>query len=430
MAMDRASGQRMAGREASAKLPALTGLRFLAASLVVAHHYLRPALTSAPKWADNIAGHGYTAVGLFFLLSGFVLAHRYLAPSGEFRGSAARFLTARLARIYPVYLLAFMLSAPFVISACLQVNTLGRGILKLSVNGLLSLGLLQSWTPWTAWYWNAPAWSLSVEAFFYLSFPLFAPVVGRMSKRMLLGAIAAIWMIAMLVPLACFFTRYGAADVPPIPFLKLLLDPGPLFRLPEFMAGVLLGRYFSLLDKQKITRGPAMVVFGFLGWVAVLAAGNSIPRLFFFAGLLTPLSSILVLGLAHGRGWLSAGLGKPALVLLGEASYGVYILQWPVAHMFGISSGTRSFVEFVLFAVTLNAVAILSLKHLESPARKFILRFFSEGLKMAPVLENASFEATLGSSHFSASQLTVMLAPGVPHTQEQTRNQTSNIAVG
>jgi peptidoglycan/LPS O-acetylase OafA/YrhL len=257
---------------------------------------------------------------------------------------------------------------------------------------------------------------------------LFAPVVGRMSKRMLLGAIAAIWMIAMLVPLACFFTRYGAADVPPIPFLKLLLDPGPLFRLPEFMAGVLLGRYFSLLDKQKITRGPEMVVFGFLGWVAVLAAGNSIPRLFFFAGLMTPLSSILVLGLAHGRGWLSAGLGTPALVLLGEASYGVYILQWPVAHMFGISSGTRSFVEFALFAVALNVVAILSLKYLESPARKLILRCFSEKLKMAPVLADASFEAAPDSNRFSPPQVTMMLVPGIPHIQEQTGDETSHIA--
>jgi peptidoglycan/LPS O-acetylase OafA/YrhL len=399
--MDRASGQRTAGREAPRELHALTGLRFLAASLVVVHHYLRPALMTAPKWVDNIAAGGYTAVGLFFFLSGFVLAYRYIAPSGEFRVSAVRFWTARLARIYPAYLLAFLVSAPFVISACLRVNTLGIGILKLSFNGLLSLALLQSWTPWTAWYWNTPAWSLSVEAFFYISFPVLARVIGRMSKRMLLCAMAAVWLVPMLVPLGCL-VRYGAAEIPGVPFLRVLLDPGPLLRLPEFVAGVLLGRYFSLVDKQKITWGPEVAVFGFLGWVAVLALGDRIPRFFFFAGLLMPLSSLLVLGLARGRGWLSAGLGTPALVLLGEASYGVYILQWPVAHMFGISSGTRSFVEFTVFAVALTVAAVLSLKHFESPARKAILRRFGEGLK-TPGFPSGSPSTCSVPLHSSAS---------------------------
>jgi peptidoglycan/LPS O-acetylase OafA/YrhL len=32
----------------------------------------------------------------------------------------------------------------------------------------------QAWIPWTAWHWNYPAWSVSVETFFYLVFPFAA----------------------------------------------------------------------------------------------------------------------------------------------------------------------------------------------------------------------------------------------------------------
>ena len=370
-------------------LKALTGLRFLAASLVVAHHFLLPALRTGPKSIFNVASHGYASVGLFFLLSGFVLSYRYVDSAGRFRGSGVRFWTARLARIYPAYLLGFLLSAPFVIHACLRVNPIRTGILKLGFNGLLSLGLLQAWTPWTAWYWNAPAWSLSAEVFFYLTFPFLAPLVGRMRKRMLLQAIPIVWLVPIAVPLVCAFTRYGADSVPPFGVLHVLLDPGPLFRLPTFVVGMLLGRYFTLENKGKNKFGPAMATFGFCAWITVLAVGNSIPSLFFFADLLTPLASVLIMGLARGRGWLVTALSMPVIVLLGDASYSVYILQWPVANIFGIGLGTRSFMRFLLFAVALNVIAVLSFKFLETPARKAFLGRFNKSRQSTPLTDAA-----------------------------------------
>lgn len=359
------------------ELRALTGLRFFAAFLVVIHHYLRPALTGAPRLLDNIAANGFSAVGLFFLLSGFVLAWRYVLPSGEFRGSARRFWLARWARIYPAYMLAFLLSAPFVVNACLRVNPLRTGILKLGLNGLLSLGLLQSWTPWTAWYWNTPAWSLSVEAFFYLSFPLFAPLIGRMNKPQLLGAAGALWIAVMLLPAALLLTGHRSADSPPLPFLQALLELSPLFRLPEFLVGMLLGRYFSLGRLPNRTLGGLLLsLAGLVGCVLLLAMGSLIPRIFFSAGLLLPFSSLLLLGLARGQGWLAAWFASPALVFLGEASYGVYILQWPLAHLFGMPSGTPSWFEFAVFSAVLITGAGLSLKYLERPVRKAVLQRF------------------------------------------------------
>ncbi|HKU54954.1 MAG TPA: acyltransferase family protein, partial [Rhizomicrobium sp.] len=50
----------------------------------------------------------YLAVDMFFVLSGFVLAHAY---DGKFAGglSVGAFLKARIARLYPIYLIGLVL---------------------------------------------------------------------------------------------------------------------------------------------------------------------------------------------------------------------------------------------------------------------------------------------------------------------------------
>src|SRR5579863_1305776 len=86
---------------------ALTGLRFFAALHVVFYHY---AVGLLPYPLSSVAKNGYVAVGLFFVLSGFVLAYNYADRPMDIR----TFWTARFARIYPAYLLAFVLIAPAV----------------------------------------------------------------------------------------------------------------------------------------------------------------------------------------------------------------------------------------------------------------------------------------------------------------------------
>ena len=68
-------------------------------------------VASAPAWVERVRTGGYVWVGLFYLLSGFVLGRAHPRPmdADERRG----FYVARLARLYPAYLLAFLLSAPF-----------------------------------------------------------------------------------------------------------------------------------------------------------------------------------------------------------------------------------------------------------------------------------------------------------------------------
>src|SRR5437879_1722827 len=92
--------------------PGLTALRGIAAILVVLFH--------APNWGfsayfvsvTQFAARGYIWVDLFFMLSGFVMAHayggRFIAKS---RGAWRAYLTARVARVYPLHLLILLVLA-------------------------------------------------------------------------------------------------------------------------------------------------------------------------------------------------------------------------------------------------------------------------------------------------------------------------------
>src|SRR5580704_2443077 len=93
-------------------VPALTGLRFLAAfSVLLAHGLAATAANNTlPQgvvyWLMQASGFGMT---LFFVLSGFVIHYNYarLVTDGGVRGIAA-FLWARFARLYPLFLLMML----------------------------------------------------------------------------------------------------------------------------------------------------------------------------------------------------------------------------------------------------------------------------------------------------------------------------------
>ena len=92
-------------------VPALTGLRFVAAFSVLIGHGFSWILHNHETpggvvfWVSQIAGLGMT---LFFVLSGFVIHYNYgnLVTKG-LRGTAA-FFWARFARLYPLFLLMML----------------------------------------------------------------------------------------------------------------------------------------------------------------------------------------------------------------------------------------------------------------------------------------------------------------------------------
>jgi peptidoglycan/LPS O-acetylase OafA/YrhL len=174
ISLSETDGSRKADSQRRPTLPALTGIRFFAAFYVVLFHS-RPWLMShfnLPGSLITFLGNGYLAVALFFLLSGFILSYTY-AGNVENGRQHAKFWEPRFARIYPVYFLSLMLALPF--QRALPLTT------KIAV-----LAMVQAWNPfrrgWTG-AWNYPAWSLSVEAFFYLCFPFIQKRISRAGDR-------------------------------------------------------------------------------------------------------------------------------------------------------------------------------------------------------------------------------------------------------
>ena len=91
------------------ELRALTGLRIVAALWVVGFHFhftALPGVAAVNRVLGPLVTQGALGVDLFFVISGFVIAHTHLDRLGPaFRPFAtARFLWARLCRMWPLYL--------------------------------------------------------------------------------------------------------------------------------------------------------------------------------------------------------------------------------------------------------------------------------------------------------------------------------------
>src|ERR1700680_1753544 len=112
-AMDKRHVDAPSGYAPRTDVPALTGLRFVAAfSVVIAHGadlILRfDGSSFGPTyWMKQIAGLG---MGLFFVLSGFVIHYNYrIAVTQGGLDGLGGFVWARFARLYPLYVFMIML---------------------------------------------------------------------------------------------------------------------------------------------------------------------------------------------------------------------------------------------------------------------------------------------------------------------------------
>jgi len=146
----------------------LTSFRFIAAFAVFASHLFYLESFNDTKWIfENIFYEGYLGVTFFFILSGFILTYNYYNKFDELNKTKVKsFLKARIARIYPVYVLTFLIAIPLSI-----VGILKEPLTSFFV-ALINLLMLQSFVPISKVYfsYNAPSWSISNEMFFLYYF--------------------------------------------------------------------------------------------------------------------------------------------------------------------------------------------------------------------------------------------------------------------
>ena len=358
-------------------MPALAGLRFGAALALLFFHHAGPFATWAPDRVDAVRTGGFVWVGLFYVLSGFVLAHAHPAPLSP--AGRREFWAARVARLYPAYLLAFVLAAPFALDRWVSGGP--GGTARAAVVALASLLLLQAWIPSIARLWNAPGWSTSVVLSFYAAFPLVTARLAPLRRRGLWIALAAAWGFSLAGPLLWLALRPDGAVVDLTwnePRWLLALKFHPIPRAGEFLAGVALG----LLHARGLSLGRAAALAGPLALAAVVAvlAWGGAPYPLLHNGLLVPLFAILVLSVASGRGPLARLLGWGPARTLGDASFALYVLQEPLWMWGNALLGRRGepSVWFVLaWALGTIAVAVVVARRVERPARRALRAFIA-----------------------------------------------------
>jgi peptidoglycan/LPS O-acetylase OafA/YrhL len=334
-------------------------------------------LAVGPWWYQSFASIGYIGVNCFFVLSGFILAYTYTDPVLD----APRFWQARLARIYPAYALSLVVSAPFFFYAVrdLHIPFYSWSSQHLLTACILTVLLLQAWIPQGALTWNSVCWSLSVEAFFYLMFPALLVWCRRRSPAHLVAGIAGCALVSLSLSLLYILVHPDGADkvssTETTLLWKNILSFNPVARLPEFLTGMLAGLLFlRVRDTGSVSVAAALpLVLGGLLVVATLTVlAGRVPNPLISAGFLSPAFAAMIFGLALQPPWASV-LEAKWLLLLGEASYSLYLLHSIVITR--VYDGLPSLPHWLRVALALAAAiaaALLCFIFLEQPARRLL----------------------------------------------------------
>lgn len=280
----------------------LEWLRFLLGCYVMIYHtaHVYPQIKRVP-FLSELTSMGFFATSTFFVLSGFLLAHVYIR-GGQLREPASHFWAKRLFTLYPIHIMALLASIAVVtLMQWLAVPPEGQNEpnvdpeslrhymtnAQLLFNGLLQVFMLQEWNPYFLTL-NAPLWSLSTLFFFYLLFPALGPrLLNSRHPWLWLGIVCLLYLIPPVWII--WEQQFG------MPYTGLL-QRGPIFRLPEFLAGILgyaLFRHYRDRARMPLTSGQrsgvaAFILLNFIAGAWLFTNGEAYWYFLLHNGLLLP----------------------------------------------------------------------------------------------------------------------------------------------
>jgi peptidoglycan/LPS O-acetylase OafA/YrhL len=321
-------------------------------------------------------------------LSGFILTYNYVDkfrhPTPQIR---RQFYWARFARIYPVYVLAFLWAIPLT-----PLHAYGSFVDWIGV-AFANLLLIQSYIPHLAiaFSFDGVAWSLSDEATFYVVFPWLMQgwhaVAAHFRRWHVILMMSVLWvsLVAVLVPYHSSWQSWIA-----------YIFPGT--RLVDFFIGAGAALLFHRTQwnpqasyRQWTIWEVAALLFAF----STIAVGPHIEQSLRFSALYLPAWAVILWVFAHQHGFVSHVLSYPLFVRFGQWSFAFYMIHRLVM---------RSFQQVGLYhyhgplwqdgLVLLTAVALSSLiyRWYEEPVRR--------ALRHQPVLQApAQFKVQRASEH-------------------------------
>lgn len=378
------------------EIRALTGLRGIAATWVVVFHLTWLIAIASPGTVSALGpliNSGAQGVDLFFLLSGYVLALNYTERIGarlRLR-NAVRFLGARIARVWPVYVVTLHLAGAWLI---LQMR-FGDHPTVLDVSVLSYVRQVFMVELWTKPYldnvaWDGPAWSISAEWLAYLLFPALALILFRLRRRMRSRSLLVLAFVISLAPaLLLVVTGYFYS-----PFSWAVRI------LAEFTAGAVACTAIMRMRQSDRTGRVA-------GYLSVLLVVVIVALLFVLAhhpvdgipestGLVNVLFLPLIVTLAVGTTGIARLLALRPFVFGGQVSYSLYLVHGLViATLLGLWHHSRhdSTVQpvgaplLLLVPVVLGVMFVLAwllYRTVEEPGRRWIRRMVDARVLRSP----------------------------------------------
>ncbi|MFN3004202.1 acyltransferase family protein [Mycolicibacterium wolinskyi] len=317
-------------RSPSGRVASLTGIRAVAALLVVLTH----AAYTTGKYPQGYLGLVYSraeiGVPIFFVLSGFLLFRPWVKASatGGPAPSVRRYAWHRVRRIMPAYVVTVLIAY-----LVYHFRTAGpnpghtwEGLFRnLTLTQIYADNYLYSFLHQGL----TQMWSLAVEAAFYVVLPVLAYVLLVVLCRrkwrpwLLLTGLA---VTAAVSPVWLIIVHHTTG-----------LPDGARLWLPTYLAWFVAGMALTVLAQMKL-RGYAMVcvplavVSYFIASTPIAGEPTTSPAVLSEAlvktGFYAVIAALLVAPPALGdRGWYTRFLASRPMVFLGEISYEIFLIH-------------------------------------------------------------------------------------------------------
>jgi len=350
--------------------PALDGLRAVAVALVIAYHL----------GYSGVAG-GYIGVEVFFVLSGWLVCALLVNEHQRTGGIAlARFWLRRARRLLPA--MVTVTAGTIAIASVAQPERLAA----LRAQSLAALAYHLNWRLVVddQSYFEAAAgpsplehlWSLSIEEQFYLAFPLLCwLVLARRSRS---------WAARLVLGGALLSTVLRWALYEPG------VDPSRLYfgtdtRAAGLLLGVALGLFWTpnrlrSHDDRRFTAALDAVALAGAAALAWYAFGLDEHRSTAFRGGFTAVQvatlALIAVAVYPAPSRTVGLLSARPLRWVGQRSYGIYLIHWPVIVFVSEAPGEQPDGPLSVAAqlVLIVGLAALSYRLIEQPVRERGLR--------------------------------------------------------
>ena len=350
----------MTSSTASGYVPALDGVRAVAALLVVFFH-LRLGFSN-----------GDIGVDVFFVLSGFLITGILLRAADRGRVSFKTFYWRRALRLLPVYFVVVAVSVTVAF-----IGDLGGGTLRGAVS---SLFYVSNWVAGGGYGLGllAHTWSLSIEEQFYLIWPLTLVLLllwvrGDRSKSVLaVAGLIALCYASIVVCWAAGAAEGFAWNLTPARGMQLLFG---------CLLALLLSRPGEIRLPPRARRLPDAVGLASIAGLLVIAnfwnSGGWLEMLVQWPLVAVLTVLVLFACVAPGPSLVQGLLSLPAIVAIGKVSYGLYLWHFPVMYALDDTLGMDNWGAKVLAVVLTAAIVPLSYRYLELPFLRMKNRKFA-----------------------------------------------------